>query len=390
MKKLQPMLPVFLALLLLVAGCSSEKAAPTAPTVSRGQIVPVIDRFMATIGDGNDSLYYVWLPPGYDANRVAGYPTLYLLNGFGGNAGYFVGLFSATDAANWLLSRGEIEPMIMVFPSGHTAMFGGFYTDSPHPAAGNGETHIMSIITAVDAAYNTDPTPAKRAIGGHSMGGYGAVRIALRHPNMFGSVAAMSAPLAFWGTMPGSNQYKGIEELLPTILKETGYDSVLTRTAGAGDAAEYQSRMFPSTTRRVTSMMFAMAAAFSPTNPLAPTATTIAAYGVDLPIGINGQMDMTTWSRFMANDPVAMFAGGAAANLAGVKVYLDCGGQDDLGLYGAHAVFAGALLQASMPPSVNTTFGATDDGVGGTVPADHTKHTYERVKALLKWQSVQF
>jgi len=66
------------------------------------------------------------------------------------------------------------------------------------------------------------------------------------------------------------------------------------------------------------------------------------------------------------------------------------GGADDLGLYGAHGVFAGALQQAGMPPEVNITFTPFSDDAGGTVPADHTKQTYERLKVLLKWHNQKF
>jgi len=389
MKKSTTLFTALLAITILLAGCGSETAAPTAPTVAKGQIVPQIDRFMATIGDGNDSLFYVYLPPGYNPTRAAGYPTVYMLNGFGGNEAYFVALFSATNAADWLLARGEIAPMILVFPSGHNSFGGGFYTDGQHPAVGNSETHILNIIAQVDGAFHTDPTAAKRAIAGHSMGGYGAMRIALKHPGMFSSVDAIAAPLSFWGTMPSSTQYKGLEELLPAALHETGYDTILAANP-AGDAAAFQSHMYPSASRRITSMLFAAAAAFSPTNPAAPGPTTIATYGVDLPVGITGLLDSPTWTRWMANDPVAMFASGAAANLAGVKVYLDAGSRDDLGFYGAHDVFAGAMARASMTPSVKTTFVDATDDYGTTVRSDHTAQTYERLKALLKWQSAQF
>jgi len=226
------------------------------------------------------------------------------------------------------------------------------------------------------------------------MGGYGAMRIALRNPGVFGYVSAMSAPLSFWGTKTSpphtDTTYTGVEELIPAFLHETHYDSVLAINP-AGDATAYQQLMYPSVARRLSSMMFAMAAAFSPTGLAGPGATTIMAYGVNLPIGLDGQLDMATWNFWMANDPVAMFAGGCAANLAGVKVYLDAGNQDDLGLYGAHQVFAGAMAAAGMTPNNDSFYNGFPNATGtGEIKADHTTQTYERIKKLLIWHSYQF
>ena len=163
----------------LLTGCGEEATAPTDAVVPMGAINPVPDPFMMTIGDTTSSEYYVYTPPGYDAERVEGYPTIYMLNGFGGDENYFVGPFNAADASDWLQSRGEIEPMILVFPSGHNSFGGSFFTNNPdHPAIGASETHILDIIAEVDNNFNTDATVAGRVISGHSMGSYGAFSIA--------------------------------------------------------------------------------------------------------------------------------------------------------------------------------------------------------------------
>ncbi|MDP8237591.1 MAG: alpha/beta hydrolase-fold protein [Candidatus Hatepunaea meridiana] len=378
----------------LFIGCASEEIAPTAPTVTKGSITPVVDPFMATIGDTTSSCYYVYTPPGYDVNRAQGYPTLYLLNGFGADENYFVALFSAVDAADWLLSRGDIEPMILVFPSGHNNFGGSFYTNSPHPYVGQSANHILTIVSDVDLNYNTIEDPASRGIGGHSMGGYGALSVPLDSTGVFGSISVIAAPIAFWGTktMPPHNDetYKGIEALLPSILAETNYDSVLEANPGVGDTAAFRAMFYPAPDRRLTSMAFAMAAAFSPTNPAAPVPTSIAAVGVDLPINIDGTLYMPVWNRWMARDIVSRFSGGQLTSLVGVKVYLDAGLDDDLGLYGAHQVFAGALAAASMSPDVSLYYDGIPNSESADIPADHTTHTFERVKKQLIWHSGQF
>ncbi len=367
----------------LFIGCATEITAPDAPVIAKGTLHIVNDAFLTS---GN---YYVYTPPEYDANRAEGYPVIYMLHGFGGDENYFVALFSAVDAADLLLANSEIEPMILVFPSASNAFGGSFYTDSPHPAVGNSQQHILDIIADVDGSYNTLADPAKRAICGHSMGGYGALSIAMNTPNTFGSVACIAAPITFWGTMPDADTYKGIQELMPSILAETGYDEVLANNP-VGDYARYQELMVPSSDKRLTSMMFAMGAAFSPTDPANPGMTSTA-LGVDLPIGLDGQIDMTVWNRWLTHDPLRRLST-QYLNLVNVNLFLDAGAEDDLGLFGAHDVFAGAIQTLGLPINLThyETYASFLDSEGYPIKADHTVHTYERLKVLLMWQSNQF
>jgi len=376
----------------LLVGCGSEVAAPTEQPIQKGNVI---------YDDAGH--YYVYTPPGYDAANS--YPALYLLNGFGSDEEYFKSMFSATDASDLLLSEGSIDPMIIVMPSGSNDFGGTFYTNSLHPAVGNAEDAIIAVIDEVETNYAIDPT--RRAIGGHSMGGYGALSIAMNRPGMFTAVSVMSAPITFWGTMPSDDQYKGIWEVLPAALEETGYD-----TTGGGDTTAYKQMMYPSPERRVTSMMFAMAAAFSPTEfdpntgfPIyVPTTIDSIIVGldddgmpikspiwVDLPLAINGTVEMAVWNRWMANDCLYRFVGGQAASLVGVELYLDAGSQDDLGFYGAHSIFEGAHYQAFG----DTLLTKEDDfleleDIFGIIPAGHLEQTWERVLKLLVWHSGQF
>lgn len=370
MRKATFLSSAFLALTLLFVGCASEVEAPLYPYTN------------GTITHNEAEHYIIYTPPGYSPD--GSYPVLYMLHGFGGSETYFTNTFSATDAADQLIAEGDIDPIILVFPSGANDLGGTFYTNSLHPLVGNSEQNILDVIHAVEADYAIDTT--RRAIGGHSMGGYGAFSITMNHPGMFKSVSAIAAPLTFWGTMPDDDQYKGIEELLPTVLAETGYD-----TTGGGDLAAYQAAMYPAADRTVTSMMFAMAAAFSPTDPANPGMTSIADYGVDLPIGLNGMLDMNVWTRWMGNDVLSRFMTGQAANLVGVNIYLDAGNDEPthgLGLNGAHQVFAGALMAGGFAAEV-VFFDGVDDIFGG-IPAGHVEQTYERIKLLLKWHSGNF
>lgn len=416
MRKHTFVLLTLVAGLLLFAGCGSETDLPTAPSVDKGTIVPVADPFATALNGNVDSFYYVYLPPGYDANRTEGYPVLYLLHGFGGNENYFVALFSATDVADKLISDGDIDPMIMVIPSGKNLLGGSFFTDSQHPAVNASETHIINLIAAVDGAYNTDATPAGRGIGGTSMGGFGAMNIALNNPGVFGSVSSLAGPLSFLGGQltPGDTSddaYTGISALLPRVLVETGYGDYLADNP-AGDPAVFRQMVYPTSDRIITSFMFAAAAAWSPTDPNNPGPTTFGQLpngdpiGVDLPIDQTGAIYTPVFEdRWIANhDPVNRLQtqGASIAPAAGVAVYLDAGEGDDLGFNFSQAFFAGAYATAfGQPPVINNSNGYENTGdpypgygdvpnPGADIPADHTTQTFDRLFDLITFHADHF
>jgi len=106
-----------------------------------------------------------------------------------------------------MISSGEIIPMVVVTPDCSNDFGGSFYTNSPEFAPGVGisfagdfEDFIVNdLFEYIRLNFNADTTAAKRGISGHSMGGYGAMKLAMNHPELFGSVSSMSAPLVFDG-----------------------------------------------------------------------------------------------------------------------------------------------------------------------------------------------
>jgi|GEM_PF-2559727 len=418
MRKLTLLSILLIPGLMLIAGCGQETDLPTAPAaLERGTVTYVPDAFAAAMNpDGSSASYGVYLPPGYDENRTAGYPVLYLLHGFGGNEHYFTVLFNTPLVADKLLAAGRIDPMIIVFPSGKNMLGGSFYTDSPdHPAVNNSEQHILGIIAEVDANYNTITDATGRAIGGTSMGAFGAMSIAMNNPGLFSSISSLAGPLSFLGGQltpgdPSDDGYTGISMILPTVLAETGYDAVLAENP-AGDATQYRAMMYPTAARRVTSFMFAMAAAFSPTpDPTNPGPTTILALpngtpiGVDLPIDIDGSVYAPVFmNRWLQFDPVSRLAA-QAVNIAppGVKTYLDAGEHDDLGMNFSHAFFAGAYqLAFGIGPTVNNSnghqindaypgYGDLPNIGGGVILANHTAQNFARLEPLLRFHSDNF
>jgi len=85
-------------------------------------------------------------------------------------------------------------PLIVVMPDGGK----GFYCDNPAPGGGQYEAHIVGdVVGFVDRTFPTRASRSGRALAGNSMGGYGAVMLALRHPEMFAAAVGHSGAMSF-------------------------------------------------------------------------------------------------------------------------------------------------------------------------------------------------
>jgi enterochelin esterase-like enzyme len=132
--------------------------------------------------------YNVYLPPGY-ARSDARYAVIYFLHGAGGNensdAGGFAGLLVK------LIEAKQIQPVICVFPNGGASG----YQDRPATNV-MGETLIIKeLIPLVDRTYRTQSNREGRVISGFSMGGGGAVRLALKHPDLFSAAGSWAGAI---------------------------------------------------------------------------------------------------------------------------------------------------------------------------------------------------
>ena len=137
----------------------------------------------------------VYLPPGYKSNRAKRYPVVYLLHGFAADHRAFMrGPYQNLNiriSMDSLIEAGAVREMIVVTPNARTFFDGSFYIDSP--VTGNWEDFITrDLIGHVDRKYRTIRSRGGRGITGHSMGGFGALRVAMRHPDIFSAVYALS------------------------------------------------------------------------------------------------------------------------------------------------------------------------------------------------------
>jgi S-formylglutathione hydrolase len=146
-------------------------------------------------GDSPDRMVSVYLPPGYAKDPGRRFPVLYLLHGytdsdsrwFGLQGQHFVNVPAAVDKA---YASGARE-MIVVMPDAFTKYQGSMYSNSV--ATGNWEAFITNdLVSYVDKHYRTLPQRSSRGLAGHSMGGYGTLRIGMKYPGVFSSLYALS------------------------------------------------------------------------------------------------------------------------------------------------------------------------------------------------------
>ena len=138
---------------------------------------------------GRDLKFAVLLPPSYERETKRRYPVLYFLHGMNGNEGEFQRRGVAA-AITKLLDEHKIGEMIVVAPAGQNS----FYLNAKNGVRYE-DAIIQDLIPYIEKTYRTAGTPAGRAIQGLSMGGFGALTLAFKHPELFSSVTAHSSAL---------------------------------------------------------------------------------------------------------------------------------------------------------------------------------------------------
>jgi enterochelin esterase-like enzyme len=141
-------------------------------------------------GDSPDREVSVYLPPSYAADPARRYPVLYLLHGYGGREDAFTNRLAAS--ADTLAAAQGFHEMIVVTPNAYTLHKGSMYASSP--TIGDWERFIAEdLVAQIDTRFRTIPDRRSRGLAGHSMGGYGALRIGATRPDVFSALYVMSA-----------------------------------------------------------------------------------------------------------------------------------------------------------------------------------------------------
>ncbi len=141
-------------------------------------------------GDAVDRDVFVFLPPGYSHDKQRRYPVVYALHGYSIGAEQWTHEIHVPQTIEGAFAQGTKE-MIVVLPDSKTVHNGSMYSSSV--TTGDFEKFIShDLVAYIDAHYRTIPDRTSRGLVGHSMGGYGATRIGMKHSDVFGSLYIMS------------------------------------------------------------------------------------------------------------------------------------------------------------------------------------------------------
>lgn len=186
---------VFVVLVMTIT-CGTLYAQLTGGTIIR-------KKFTATsllsnqVGESPERNVSVYLPPGYESSTQS-YPVIYFLHGYTGNDSLLMNewlhMKMLLDTA---ILSGKISPVIFVAPNSYTKLGGSFYTNSD--IAGKWADYIaIDVVKYIDANFKTIPKKESRGLAGHSMGGFGALKIGMQYANVFGVVYSLSPAMIDW------------------------------------------------------------------------------------------------------------------------------------------------------------------------------------------------
>lgn len=137
-------------------------------------------------GAGIEASFLIYLPPDYTAAKSRRYPVLYWLHGGGGSQREGAWMVERIDRE---IRSGKLQPMIVVLAQGLPDVRYINSKDGTRPVE---DVIIRDLIPHIDAIYRTIPQRTSRGIEGMSMGGYGALRLGFKYPELFGAVSGLA------------------------------------------------------------------------------------------------------------------------------------------------------------------------------------------------------
>lgn len=282
-------------------------------------------------GDPHVRRVPIYLPPSYDRDEARRFPVAYALTGFSGRGRMLLNdsTFSPSldDRLDGLIASGRCGEMIVVMPDCWTRFGGSQYLDSA--ATGRYATHLVDeLVPWVDANLRTMPSREHRGVIGKSSGGFGALTLGMKRPDVFGAVASHSGDAYF------EYCYRADMPQACTVLQRAGGAKAFLEAfdakpqKGKDDFLAYN--------------ILAMAAAYSP-DPAAEL-------GVALPFDLaTGEFREDVWQRWLAFDPLALAESHADALRSLRLLYLDCGSRDEFHLHHGTRMLARKLAALGVP-----------------------------------------
>jgi S-formylglutathione hydrolase len=166
-------------------------------------------------GDSPDRDVSIYLPPSYKTAANRRYPVVYFLHGYTDSDDRWFGLvksFVNLPAGIDKSLAGGASEMIVVMPNAYTRYQGSMYSSSV--VTGDWEAYIVKdLIGYIDSHYRTIPNAASRGLAGHSMGGYGTMRIGMKYPEVFSAIYALSPCCMIPNMNPAPSKAEGIHTM---------------------------------------------------------------------------------------------------------------------------------------------------------------------------------
>ena len=159
------------------------------PSLSYAQSSSVEYKTFYSEALGQEKQCAVYLPAGYEASDEP-YPVVYFLHGLFGSERRWAER-GAREVVDQLIADGSVKPMVVAMPDGDNS----FYVNSVHGNAAYEDYLLNDFIPFIEKTYRIKVGRPSRAISGVSMGGYGALMLAMRHPDLFSAASAHSAVL---------------------------------------------------------------------------------------------------------------------------------------------------------------------------------------------------
>lgn len=189
--------------------------------------------------------YSVYLPANYNKKEES-YATIYLLHGYGDDETAWIGDGRIDRIITELEDNGSIEPMIYIIPQG----FNSYYVNRFNGTMDYMRMFTDELVPLIDSFYRTKKNKSQRAVAGYSMGGYGALILPVKNPDIF----SVSAPLSMsfrtdeqymnesqsafdkqWGPIFGNTGASGAERLTAYYKSHSPFHFFIENTSVFSD-----------------------------------------------------------------------------------------------------------------------------------------------------------
>lgn len=297
-------------------------------------------------GDPFIRKFPVYLPPGYSSGD--NFPVVFLLSGFTGtgeaNLNYSFLNENIEQRLNRLITSRKMREMIVVMPDCITKYGGSQYINSS--ATGDYEDYILELVKVIDSNFSTSASPGSRAVCGKSSGGYGALSLAMRNPDIFGLSYSVSGDMYFeYCYQPDFPKF------IPAIERYgSGHEAVKNFISRELNYSQPKPSYF-----HVVLNILGMAACYSPN----PKAVKKKGYNFDLPFDIHtGELDEKVFAKWLEKDPVRMLSS-HKKQLKSLKLLgIEAGVRDQFNLNIGARIFSARLNKEK----INHVYFEFDDG----------------------------